>query len=108
MFYLNLVLSERQFSKVTKAKKDKQAPWEMFDSNKQQEDDTNFSPTNPDSVFGGLEEPTSGIDLPVQVLPFEDFDSGYIDLEIPLKVVLFVQSHHHKCSPYSMCVAWAG
>ncbi|KAJ3812528.1 hypothetical protein F5876DRAFT_74736 [Lentinula aff. lateritia] len=69
-----------------KAKKDKKAPWEMFDSNKQREDDTNFSPANPDSVLGGLEEPTSGIDLPVQVLSFEDFDNGYIDLETPLKV----------------------
>lgn len=90
MFYLDLILSGRQFFKVTKAKKDKKAPWEMFDFNKQREDDTNFSPTNPDSVLGGLEEPTSGIDLPVQVLPFDDFDNGHIDLEIPLKVVLFV------------------
>ncbi|KAJ4480536.1 hypothetical protein C8J55DRAFT_560482 [Lentinula edodes] len=69
-----------------KAKKDKKAPWEMFEFNKQREDDTNFSPTNPDSVLEGLEEPTSGIDLPVQVLPFDDFDNGHIDLEIPLKV----------------------
>ncbi|KAJ4001419.1 hypothetical protein F5050DRAFT_1724883 [Lentinula boryana] len=64
-----------------KVKKDKKAPWEKIDFAKQREEPAIASPSKSISKS----EPTSGIDLPMQIPLFEDFGHSYIDIEVPLK-----------------------
>ncbi|KAJ3717604.1 hypothetical protein DFJ43DRAFT_1227384 [Lentinula guzmanii] len=64
-----------------KVKKDKKAPWEKIDFAKQREEPAIPSPSKSISKS----EPTSGIDLSMQIPLFEDFGHSNIDIEVPLK-----------------------
>ncbi|KAJ3785207.1 hypothetical protein GGU10DRAFT_398883 [Lentinula aff. detonsa] len=64
-----------------KVKKDKKAPWEKIGFAKQREEPAIPSPSKSISKS----EPTSGIDLPMQIPLFEDFGHSNIDIEVPLK-----------------------
>lgn len=82
------------FFKPTKIKKDKEAPWEKIDFLKHKQDDNAQS----DQVSAN-EELTSDLDLPAQPVSIEEdfgFSPDYMDVEVPLKVILLGARRHRN------------